>query len=212
MKKLLSIICIFLYGCAGTSEHTYKYEIKDFFNTKIKKNNTCIMIDNEKTIYERGTKMLSVNPFVGEEGYSASKVEKEKHAYNHNYNNENCENPIYITRQISISGLIYPDTCNGTQYAGSIPMGGNTYTYGNNYGGFYYGNSITNTYNIPIYNSYNYSCTQARYFTQIKFFEGKKYIGKIEDEYWNSDNTDETIETLTKTFISKLEQKENTKK
>ena len=34
-------------------------------------------------------------------------------------------------------------------------------------------------------------------------------IDKIEDEYWNSNDTDETIETLTKTFISKLEQKEN---
>ena len=52
MKKLLSVICVLLCGCTGTSEHPYKYEMKNTLNTELKKSGTCIAIDNDKTVYE----------------------------------------------------------------------------------------------------------------------------------------------------------------
>lgn len=210
MKKSFLLFSILLCSCTGIPE--YNYETTNILDTDLKQEDTCIVIDNDNSLYERGTQMLPVSPFAGEEGYSSNNVKKDKSIYNHNFDNDVCSNPISITREISVSGIVYPGVCSDTQYAGSIPMGGNTYTYGNTFGGFYSGSSITNTYSVPVYNNYNYSCTQARYFTEIRFYKGKKYLGQIKDVYWNDNDTDETIDKFTEEFIEKLEQDQKTTK
>ncbi len=211
MKKHSIFFVLLLVGCAKQVP-VYTYENAHIIDEALQGKDVCIIIDNDKTIYEKGVEKLSTNPFLGEEGYSAGNVEKSKREYDYAFVNDSCKNPINLSRKIKVSGIIYPGTCTESVYAGSVYTGSTTYSsgygsasaIGNSVYGSYSGTSNTYVNSIPIYNTHRYACIKENYLTEIEFYKDKKYVGKIRNKYWDSTDTDYTIDVFTEEFIKLL--------
>ena len=210
MKK--SIICILCLSCCVRAKvnpsNEYLYMTTHKIDTELQQNNVCINIDNSKSKYKRGHKTLSQSPFIGSMGFSRNNIIKiDKGNYGHYYDNNNCLNPVYISRNIEVVSISYPATCFREEYAGQYSFGSRTnttYTYNSLYNSV---NSSSNTIddNIPVYNYVPYECIKTSSLIAIDFYKDSIYLGHIEDKYWNEQNIDKTIEYLTHEFIKKLE-------
>ena len=211
MKKTFLFFVLFLGACAKQVP-VYTYENAHIIDEALKDDDVCIIIDNDKTIYEKGVERLSTNPFLGEEGYSATSVEKSKRKYDYAFINDSCKKPLNLSRNIKVSGIIYPGTCAERVYAGSVYTGSTTYSsgygsasaIGNSIYGSYSGTSNTYVNSIPIYNTHRYACIKEDYLTEIEFYQDSKYVGKIRNKYWTAEDTDYTIDVFTEEFIKLL--------
>lgn len=209
MKKALYLSFLLLAACAKNVP-VYTYENAHVVDDALQKTDTCIIIDNEKTVYEKGVEQLSTNPFLGSEGYSASSVKKTKRTYENAFENTSCKNPITIRRDIKVAAIVFPGTCSERVYAGSYNAGSTTYSSGyTNYYGGYSGTSNTITNTIPVYNTRNYACMKENYLTEIEFYQDSNYIGKIRNKYWEDTNSDYTIDVFTEEFIKLLQKSSN---
>lgn len=208
MKKTSCLFLLLLAACAKNVP-VYTYEDAHIMDNVLQEKDTCIIIDNEKTVYEKGVEQLSANPFLGSEGYSASAVKKTKRSYEHAFENTSCKNPITIRRDIKVAAIVYPGTCSESVYAGSYNAGSTTYSSGYINRGYYSGTSNTITNSIPVYNTHNYACTKENYLTEIEFYQDSKYIGKIRNKYWEDTNADYTIDVFTEEFIKLLQKTSN---
>lgn len=221
MKKCIILSTLSLSACAILSNTSnvpdYSYENTHILDNVIKNYETCIVIDNNKTSYKKGVKKLNSDPFLGKESYSPANVKKTKRAYDYAFDNIVCENPVEIYRKITVSSIVYPGTCVGQSYAGSVYTGGTTYSsgygtasaIGNTVYGSYSGISNSHMNSIPIYDTYTYLCIKEQYVIEIKFYNGSKYIGKISNKHWTSNDPDYTINAFTQEFID-LVNRENT--
>ena len=212
MFKKRYMLMVLLSACAKEVP-LYTYENTHVLDDRLQSKDVCLVIDNSSTTYERGTEKLDLNPFLGEEGYSADSVTKTKRNYDYAFVNESCKDPVSIQRKIKVSGIVYPGTCTESVYAGSVYTGSTTYSsgygsatrIGNSAYGSYSGTSNTYVNSIPIYNTHRYPCIKENYLTDIEFYHDKEYIGKIRNKYWSSDDTDETIDVFTEEYLKILE-------
>ena len=146
---------------------------------------------------------------MGDEGFSADSVGKTKRDYDYAFVNDSCENPVIISRNIKVSGIIYPGVCTEEIYAGSIYTGSTTYssgygsasTIGNTAYGSYSGTSNTYVNSIPVFNTHRYACTKENYLTEIEFYKDSEYVGKIRGKYWTEDDTDYVIDVFSEEFL-----------
>lgn len=213
MQQKIMMLFVLLLGACAKQVPFYTYENTHNLDAILQTQNSCIVIDNDNTKYTKGVERLTSNPFLGDEGFSANSVEKTERNYDFAFVNTSCENPIVISRNIKVSGIIYPDTCTEQVYAGSVYTGSTTYSsgygsasmIGNTAYGSYSGTSNTYVNSIPIYNTHRYGCIRERYLTDIEFYQGSNYIGKIRNKYWTQDDTDETIDTFTEEFLEILQ-------
>lgn len=208
LKKIIPIM-IFLSSC--TNDIVYTYENTHIIDNLLQDDDICIVIDNNKTTYEKGVEKLESNPFLGDEGYSANSVKKTKRDYEQDFKNTSCKKPITIRRDIKVAGIVYPDTCSESVYAGSYNTGSTTYLSGYNYGYNYSRTAHTVHHSVPVYNTHHYSCIKENYLTDIDFYYDSKYLGKIRNKYWESQNANSTIDTFTKEFLNIIN-KEKTQK
>ena len=208
MKRHLLLLPIVLSACSKTIPF-YTYENTHVLDEKLAQKNVCLIIDNKKTQYKKGTKELDSDPFLGNEGFSSSAVDKTTRDYDYAFVNDSCKSPIKLTRKIEVSGIFYPGTCSEKVYAGSVYTGSSTYSsgrasatlIGNNILGSYSGTTDTYIDSIPIYNTRRYPCIKEQYLTQIEFYHDSKYVGKIRNKYWSTSDTDETIDVFTEEFL-----------
>ena len=212
MKNSRILVVLVLSAC--TSIPDYTYENTHILDNMMQENDTCIIIDNDKTIYEKGVKKLDIDPFLGEEKYSPNSVEKTKRNYELKYVNNTCKNPISISMHIKVSSIVFPGTCAQSVYAGSVYTGSTTYSsgygmataYGNRVYGSYSGVSQTQINSTPMYNTYHYSCMKELYVIDISFYKDSKYIGYIRSDTWRSEyDTNETIGRYIEDFIDILQ-------
>lgn len=214
MRKNVIFFVLVLGACAKQVP-VYTYENAHIIDEALQGDDVCIIIDNDKTNYEKGVERLSTNPFLGEEGYSADFINKSKREYDYAFVNDTCKNPINISRNIKVSGIVYPGTCTERVYAGSVYTGSTTYSsgygsanmIGNSVFGSYSGTSNTYVNSIPVYNTHRYACIKENYLTEIEFYKDKKYLGKIRNKYWDDTDADYTIDVFTEEFIKLLNKK-----
>lgn len=196
-----------LNACAGNVP-MYNYENMHTLDFALQNNNMCVVIDNQRTLYAKGVQRLGIDPFLGNEDYSPDNVFKTRRNHNYVYKNKSCKNPIKISRYIKVSSIVYPGICEEQVYAGSVYTGSTTYSYDFGYNSNMYGsypdNATTNFKSVPVYNTHRYPCIKERYFTEIEFYQNSKYLGKIENKFWNTYDTDYIIDVYTKEFIKIL--------
>ena len=224
MRHNNMLLFVLLLGACAKKIPFYIYENAHNLDSIIQTQDSCIVIDNDRTIYEKGVDKLTTNPFWGNESLSANQVKKTKRNYDYSFVNKSCPNPIIISRDIKVSGIVYPDTCEESVYAGSVYTGSTTYSYGhgsanmigNSAFGSYSGVSNTYVNSIPIFNKHRYACTRENYVTEIEFYHDSDYVGKIQSKYWSTEDTDYVIDAFTEEFLKILQngakQKSNTSK
>ncbi|MCM1225394.1 MAG: hypothetical protein NC548_64205 [Lachnospiraceae bacterium] len=195
MKSYVFIlILLILSACSGPTFPSYEYTYNHKLDEELKKCNFCLHIDNSKTTYKKGHQNLSMNPFLGQEGYSASNVNKYTKEYEQEYFNDRCENPISLQRKIEVSSISFQDICYGSSYAGSVYTGATTRYYGNM--------ATTHIHTVPVYNTTAYQCVRTLYLTNIDFYNGKKNVGNIKSEFWSEyRNIDEVVRRFTSEFL-----------
>lgn len=209
MHKKNILLVLFLLGACAKPVPFYTYENAHILDTILQTEDSCIVLDNDNTKYEKGVERLTTNPFLGDEGFSANSVKKTKRDYDYAFINDSCKNPISISRSIKVSGITYPDVCSEKVYAGSIYTGSTTYSsgygsatrIGNSAYGSYSGTSSTHVNSIPVFNTHRYACTKETYLTEIEFYHGTDYVGKIGSKYWTEDDTDYVIDAFSEEFI-----------
>ena len=216
MKKTPYVFILLLAACAKNVP-VYTYENAHIVDDALREDDACIIIDNDKTVYEKGVEKLSINPFLGEEGFSTNSVNRSKRTYDYAFVNDSCKKPISLSRTIKVSGIVYPGTCTESVYAGSVYTGSTTYSsgygsasaIGNSIYGSYSGTSNTYVNSIPVYNTHRYACIKENYLTEIEFYQDSKYVGKIRNKYWEDTDTDYTIDVFTEEFIKLLNKTPN---
>lgn len=207
MKNKIILLALILSGCGGAPY--YLYENTHALDSELGGKNVCIVIDNENSTYHKGTQKLAANPFVGDEDYDADQVAKTPRPYDYQFVNAKCDAPVTLTRRIKVSGIVYPDTCTESVYAGSIYTGSTTYSssrtssvpVGHGTVGYNTGVSSTRMHSRPVYRTRRYTCNREQYMTDIEFYRGTEYVGSIRNKYWDTNDTNETIDTFTEEFI-----------
>lgn len=216
MKNKIIYIVFALSACA--TDPMYIYENNHVLDDMLQGKDMCVVIDNSKTIYEKGVKTLEISPFLGEEGYSPDSVEKTERKYKYNFVNDTCKNPVSISMHIKVSSLVFPGTCAQAMYAGSVYTGSTTYSsgfgsataIGNRVYGSYSGVSNTQIHSTPMYNTYMYPCMKETYVIDISFYKDSKYIGKIRSKEWSYESdTNDTIGVFIEDFIRILNKEKN---
>lgn len=208
MKQMCYVSLLVLSACAKPVPF-YVYEKTNVLDQIVTQENTCLVVDNERTEYSKGTKKLDANPFLGEEGFAASSVQKDERTYDYAFVNTECKDPIKLTRKIEVSGIVYPGTCAERVYAGSVYTGSTTRSsgygsasmIGNSVFGSYSGTTNTYINSIPVYNTHRYACIKENYLTEVEFYKDSEYVGMIRNKYWEAQNPDETIDVFTEEFL-----------
>lgn len=202
MKRFFAISLVGLLT-ACTSEQPLEFSYKNLhkLDKDLVQPNACLVINNNKTIFKKGHKNLSIDPFLGQEGYSTASVSKQNRPYDNQYENQSCKNPIELTRKIEVSSISYPSSCIHFQYAGNIYTGSTTsYNSWND-------TITTDIHSRAIYNPIEYACVRTSYYIDIDFYKGNQHIGNIESGKWqNHRDMDDTINKFTRTFIDNVRQ------